>query len=33
MRRVLLVGLLVGLGALIVVALPDIQRYKKISTM
>jgi hypothetical protein len=32
MRRVLLLGL-VGLGALIVVALPDIKRYKRISTM
>jgi hypothetical protein len=33
MRRVLLLGLLVGLGALIVVPLPDIKRYKRISTM
>ncbi len=33
MRRVVLLGLLVGVGALIVLALPDIRRYPRISRM
>jgi hypothetical protein len=33
MRRVVLVDLLVGVGALTVLALPDIRRYSRISRM
>jgi hypothetical protein len=33
MRRLILVGLLVGVGALVVLALPDIRRNTRISRM
>jgi hypothetical protein len=33
MRRFVLLGLLVGVGALVALALPDIRRYSRISRM